>query len=110
MDSLLNITVTEKAKKRLREYSVGSDRFLRVGVTSGGCSGHTFEAVIDTIINDGDEVVYDEDDVRIVTDTRSSLFLDGLNVDFSDDLIQSGFRLTNRNASQSCGCGASFSA
>ena len=50
-----------------------------------------------------------EDKLRIVSDKVSSIYLDGLTIDFSDDLIEPGFRLTNANAKGSCGCGSSFS-
>ena len=46
--------------------------------------------------------------MRVVSDNRNSLFIDSLLIDFSDDLIQSGFRLSNPNAIKSCGCGSSF--
>ena len=56
-----------------------------------------------------DEVYYSEDKLRIVADKISSVYLDGLTIDFSNDLIEPGFRLTNSNAKGSCGCGSSFS-
>jgi iron-sulfur cluster assembly protein len=56
-----------------------------------------------------DEVYFSEGNLRIVSDKVSSVFLDGLTVDFSNDLIEPGFRLTNANAKGSCGCGSSFS-
>ena len=56
-----------------------------------------------------DEVYFTDGNLRIVSDKVSSVFLDGLTVDFSNDLIEPGFRLTNSNAKGSCGCGSSFS-
>lgn len=103
------IQLTDKAKAQLTAYQVDDHRYLRIGVTSGGCSGMTYTAAIE----DGkpaaaDEIVYEGDGLRVVADARSSLFLDGLQIDYSDDLIQAGFRLTNPNANKSCGCGSSF--
>jgi iron-sulfur cluster assembly protein len=103
-----DITISDKARQRLEQFSVGSERFLRVKVVSGGCSGNTFDASVDDKLTDADQVVLQEGDLRVVTDSRSSLFIDGLHIDYSDDLIQAGFRLLNRNASSACGCGASF--
>ena len=60
-----------------------------------------------SVIKD-DEIVFDEDNIKVVADKRSALFLEGLNIDFSNDLIQAGFRLTNPNAADSCACGSSF--
>ena len=55
-----------------------------------------------------DQLVYQEDDLRVVADRRSAPYLDGLEIDYSDDLVRSGFRLKNPSAAKSCGCGASF--
>ena len=88
---------------------VSEDTFLRIGVKSGGCSGNTYDAVLDSNMSEVDEVYFSEGNLRIVSDKVSSVFLDGLTVDFSNDLIEPGFRLTNANAKGSCGCGSSFS-
>ncbi len=105
----MNIVVTDLAKEQLRMYRKDNNEFMRINVESGGCSGMTYKAVIDTTVNDQDEIVYEDGDIKIVSDSRSALFLGGLHVDYSNDLIQSGFRLSNSNASESCACGASFS-
>jgi len=104
----MDITLTDKARARLQNYELSEARFLRLSVQAGGCSGMTYDAVIDESLGEDDEVVHQEGPLRIVADARSALFLDGLTVDYSDDLIQAGFRLTNPNAKKSCGCGASF--
>ncbi len=105
----MQITLTEKATKRLQTMIDAEDKFLRIEVVAGGCSGNTYNATLDQTLTDNDDVIYEQDGIRIVADPRSSLFLDGLNIDYSDDLITAGFRLTNANAKASCGCGASFS-
>jgi len=88
---------------------VSDEIFLRIGVKSGGCSGNSYDAVLDDNMQEVDDVYYTEDKLRIVSDKVSSIYLDGLTIDFSDDLIEPGFRLTNANAKGSCGCGSSFS-
>lgn len=105
----MDIKVTETAKSKLYDMGVSDDIFLRIGVSSGGCSGNTYDAVLDDKMNSVDEVYYSEDKLRIVSDKVSSVYLDGLTIDFSNDLIEPGFRLTNTNAKGSCGCGSSFS-
>ena len=105
----MDIRVTESAKLKLFEMGVSEDTFLRIGVKSGGCSGNTYDAVLDSNMSEVDEVYFSEGNLRIVSDKVSSVFLDGLTVDFSNDLIEPGFRLTNSNAKGSCGCGSSFS-
>jgi iron-sulfur cluster assembly protein len=110
LDNTVAITITEAARNKLAEYMrQDPSRFLRVAVVAGGCSGNTYSATVENELADNDDVVYEKDKIRIVSDPRSSLFIEGLNVDYSNDLIQAGFRLTNTNASESCGCGASFS-
>ncbi len=104
----MSIIVTDLAKDQLRAYQKDNNEFMRINVESGGCSGMTYKAVIDSCITDQDEIVYEDGDIKIVSDVRSALYLSGLHVDYSNDLIQSGFRLSNSNASESCACGASF--
>ena len=105
----MDIKVTENAKSKLYEMGVSEETFLRIGVKSGGCSGNTYDAIRDDNISEVDEVYFTDGNIRIVSDKVSSGFLDGLTVDFSNDLIEPGFRLTNSNAKGSCGCGSSFS-
>ena len=105
----MDIKVTENAKSKLYEMGVSEETFLRIGVKSGGCSGNTYDAILDDIMSEVDEVYFTDGNLRIVSDKVSSVFLDGLTVDFSNDLIEPGFRLTNSNAKGSCGCGSSFS-
>ena len=105
----MDIKVTENDKSKLYEMGVSEETFLRIGVKSGGCSGNTYDAILDDNMGEVDEVYYSDGNLRIVSDKVSSVFLDGLTVDFSNDLIEPGFRLTNSNAKGSCGCGSSFS-
>jgi iron-sulfur cluster assembly accessory protein len=104
----MGITITDNARRKLAEYLEDQENFLRISVHSGGCSGMTYDAAIDTAMSETDKVVFDDDGIRIVADSREKFFLGGLQIDFSDDLVQSGFRLTNPNAIKSCGCGSSF--
>ncbi len=104
----MQITVTEKAEEQLLGSGLSKDRFLRLGVQSGGCAGMSYTAHLDTNFMDGDEVIFEQGELRVVAEAQFLQLLDGLNIDFSDDLIQPGFILTNPNAQESCGCGASF--
>ena len=105
----MQIEVSEIAKTKLLELGLDKEKFLRIGVIPGGCSGMSYDAVIDELMEAGDAVVFESGDLRIVTDEFSAPYVEGLAVDYSDDLVQSGFRLTNRRAVKSCGCGSSFS-
>ncbi|MEM7391793.1 MAG: iron-sulfur cluster assembly accessory protein [Verrucomicrobiota bacterium] len=104
----MNINISERATEELVRRECGKENFLRISVIPGGCSGMTYDACIDTTLNENDETIYNEAPVRIIADSGSALFLDGLEIDYSDDLVTSGFRFRNPNASKSCGCGASF--
>ena len=106
----MEIKVTEKAFKQLRDSGVSGENFLRLGVQQGGCAGLSYAAFIDDILAEADSVIYQQDNLRIVADNEYLHLIDGLNIDFSDDLIQPGFILKNPNSKKSCGCGASFKA
>ena len=87
---------------------------LRVGVRSGGCSGMSY--TMDFIGGDEinvDDKVYDyslnsELSFQVVCDPKSLLYIYGMQLDFSKELIGGGFNFVNPNASQTCGCGSSF--
>ncbi len=87
---------------------------LRVGVRSGGCSGmsYTMDFISSEDIS-SDDKIYDyslgeTEFFQVVCDPKSLLYIYGMQLDFSKDLIGGGFNFTNPNASQTCGCGSSF--
>ena len=108
---ILTITITPKARAELKKLGVQGENFLRIQIIPGGCSGMTYSAAIDTVVREGkDEVVYQDDELRVVAEEGNSIFLEGLVIDYSDDLVKSGFRFKNPNATSTCGCGSSFKA
>ncbi len=110
------ILITGSAMKQLAALcrEQGQDQVLRVGVRSGGCSGmsYTMDFVPSAEIHEGDEVYEytapDGGDFRVVCDPKSLLYIYGMQLDFSTELIGGGFNFTNPNATQTCGCGSSF--
>jgi iron-sulfur cluster assembly protein len=106
----MQINVTDKAVKQLLDSGLDQDNFLRLGVQQGGCAGMSYAAFIDDSLTENDQVIYEQSLLRIVSDGEYLALLDGLNIDFSDDLVQPGFILKNPNSKKSCGCGASFKA
>jgi len=87
---------------------------LRVGVRSGGCSGmsYTMDFIGGNEINPDDKV-YDyslkaDQSFQVVCDPKSLLYIYGMQLDFSKELIGGGVNFVNPNASQTCGCGSSF--
>lgn len=105
---MMTIEVTDKAKTEFEKLDVPEGAFLRISVVQGGCAGMTYTAAVETAMGDDDESLYEDGSLRIVADVGSATFLDGLKIDYSDDLIKSGFRFLNPNAAGSCGCGSSF--
>lgn len=103
------LVVTDIAKTQLLELGVNRETFLRLWVEAGGCSGMLYQAALDDQQADGDSVLYEDDRMRIITDQASLPHFDGVHIDYSDDLVSSGFRFTNPNAVRTCGCGSSFS-
>jgi iron-sulfur cluster assembly protein len=82
--------------------------FVRVGVKSGGCSGLSYELKFDKESNENDKI-FEDNQVKIVVEKKSFLYLAGTILEFSGGLNGKGFVFNNPNASRTCGCGESFS-
>ena len=82
--------------------------FVRVGVKSGGCSGLSYELKFDKSKADDDKL-FEDNDIKIVVDKRSVLYLAGTILEYSGGLNGKGFIFNNPNAQRTCGCGESFS-
>lgn len=106
------VTLTTEATseiKRLLVQEQKEDWGLRIGVVGGGCSGLSYTLAFDEKPGDKD-TVYEVDGVQVFIDPKSYLFLNGLTLDFSNELLTGGFKFENPNAARSCSCGTSFSA
>lgn len=107
------IKVSDIAKKKVIElmeedgFNPAID-FVRVGVKSGGCSGLSYELKFDKQNLDGDKV-FEDNDVKIIVDKKSFLYLVGTTLEYSGGLNGTGFVFNNPNATRTCGCGESFS-
>mgnify|MGYP001025853465 CR=1 FL=1 len=107
------IQVSETAKKKVvslmtdEGYNASTD-YVRVGVKSGGCSGLSYELKFDKAIAETDKV-FEDNDVRIIVDKKSFLYLVGTVLEYSGGLNGKGFVFNNPNAQRTCGCGESFS-
>lgn len=95
--------------KRLLKQEEKEDWGLRVGVVGGGCSGLSYTLAFDEKPNSNDSV-FEIEGVTVFVDPKSYLFLNGMTLDFSTELLTGGFKFVNPNASRSCSCGSSFSA
>ena len=107
------IKVTEQAKNKIaslmqEDGSSIEDSFVRVGVTSGGCSGLSYNLEFDKEQKPEDKL-FEDNGVRILVDKKSFLYLVGMTLEYSGGLNGKGFVFNNPNASRTCGCGESFS-
>ena len=105
------ISVTEKAKEKIIELrakdGLNNNHNIRVAVKGGGCSGLMYDLLFDATIEVTDQV-FEDNDIKILVDKKSLLYLLGTTLDFSDGLNGKGFQFINPNASRTCGCGESF--
>lgn len=103
--------VADSAKEKIIEIKssgkLDDDYFVRVSVTSGGCSGLTYKMDFDNESKPNDQV-FEDKGIKIVTDLKSFLYLCNTTLEFSGGLNGKGFYFNNPNASRECGCGESF--
>ena len=85
-----------------------SNDYVRVGVKSGGCSGLSYELKFDNNLQEEDKL-FEDNQVKILVDKKSLLYLAGTTLEYSGGLNGKGFVFNNPNAQRTCGCGESFS-
>lgn len=107
------IGLTDKALthlQKLRSQSGSDQLLLRIGVKSGGCSGMSYlmDFEQEANVKPEDSIIDHEGQFRLVCDSKSLLYLFGMQLDYSDALIGGGFQFHNPNAQDTCGCGKSF--
>ncbi len=107
------IKVSEGAKEKVIALMTeggfdASKDYVRVGVKSGGCSGLSYELDFDKAAKEMDKV-FEDNNVRIIVDKKSFLYLVGTTLEYSGGLNGKGFVFNNPNAQRTCGCGESFS-
>ena len=102
------ITLTKFAANKVKALLVEKEETgIRAGIQGGGCSGFTYQLNFDNE-KENDRVI-ESHGVKLYVDPKSFLYLMGTEIDFVDELSQSGFKFTNPNAKRTCGCGESFS-
>tara|TARA_B100001123_G_C14426889_1_gene677038 strand:- start:140 stop:487 length:348 start_codon:yes stop_codon:yes gene_type:complete len=105
------ITLTNKAAEKVKSSLKIENKegySLRMAVKGGGCSGMTYKMSFDNEQKEFDKV-FESQGVKIICDLQSWMYLKGTNIEYSDDMLNGGFKITNPNAERSCGCGTSFS-
>ena len=106
------IFVSKKAVTRLKAVMSSEGKngyYLRMSVDSGGCSGMNYKMDFDEKQNTYDKV-FEQNGLKVICDLKSWLYLKNITIDYSDDMLNGGFKIENPNAERTCGCGTSFSA
>lgn len=110
----VEINLTANAAEEIKKFMTSEDDLpetagLRVRVVPGGCSGFQYSLNIEEESRNGDFVV-DMHNVRLFVDMFSAQYLNGITIDYTSNMMGSGFTFENPNATGGCGCGTSFSA
>ena len=110
----VELNVTPAAAEEVKKFMVNEEDLpetagLRVRVVPGGCSGFQYSLNIEEESRQGDFVV-EEQGVRLFVDMFSAQYLNGITIDYTSNMMGSGFTFENPNATGGCGCGSSFTA
>jgi iron-sulfur cluster assembly protein len=105
MIQLSQIAIEEIKRLGAKPRNLGQN--LRLGVKAGGCGDFSYLLSFDSVINP-DDTTYEFSGIALVVDSQSLNYIDGMTLDYSEDLMGGNFRFHNPNAASSCGCGISF--
>ena len=110
----VEMVVTPSAITEIKGFLAGEDDLpetagLRVRVVPGGCSGFSYSLNIEEESKSGDFIL-EKDNVKLFVDMFSAQYLNGITIDYTSNMMGSGFTFENPNATGGCGCGTSFSA
>lgn len=111
------IMLTKKAiseiKRVMQDQGFSTENFvLEAGVVGGGCSGFTYKLGFKekSKVDDSKETITNIDELNVVVNNRSMIYINGTTIDFHEGINKRGFSFTNPNSTGKCGCGSSFSA
>jgi iron-sulfur cluster assembly protein len=105
----MSVSLTEAAARHVTRYLTkrGKGVGVRLGVRTTGCSGLAYQLeYVDEF--SGDDVVFEGHGVKVLVDPKSLAYIDGTELDFVREGLNEGFRFTNPNERDKCGCGESF--
>ena len=102
------ITLTEKAVQQIKKLMENDNYFgVKVGLKKGGCAG--MEYTMDTVtLADPNDLIIEKEGARIIIAPMAQMFLFGTEIDYTIDILESGFKFTNPNVTEECGCGESI--
>lgn len=108
------VALTPAAVKQVKRQQEKTNRvgaYLRLGVRGGGCSGLSYVIDMEDEPDSEFDLTYEQDDLKVVVDRKSALYLKGSTLDYNiKNLMEGGFVFENPQAVRSCGCGTSFTA
>ena len=99
-------TAIEEIRRLFEQKEKGNDKYLRIGVKGGGCSGLSYVLELDEKKETDD--IFDVEGIPIMINPAHGLYLFGMEIDWKNGLDARGFIFNNPNASSTCGCGTSF--
>ena len=102
--------ISKNALSRIIEVSEKNPekKYFRISVDGGGCQGFSYKFDFSQSKNNDDKI-FNFNDIQVLIDPTSLNFLNGSKLDFVEDMLGSYFKITNPNATSTCGCGTSFS-
>jgi len=107
----MTIKLTEFAAAEAKKYLEDTEeKYLRVGVKGGGCSGFEYNLTVGHEYDEEKDTLSHQHGVDVIVDKKSALYLEGTILDYYSDISKRGFKFDNPNAVKSCGCGSSFQA
>jgi len=103
------VTLTEKAASHVQGFIArrGKGVALRIGVRTSGCSGFAYKLEFADSVNP-DDAQFESHGVKVVVDAKSLPFVDGTQLDYTREGLNEGFKFSNPNVKDQCGCGESF--
>ena len=103
-----NIEITENAQEHISNILTKDNvKYFRITVLGGGCAGFQYKFDFENEVN-SDDILIPRSKIKILVDNASFNFIKGSKIDYVKELIGSSFKITNPQASSSCGCGTSF--
>ena len=111
MTETTQLSLSEAAARRINKVVSAENNpalMVRLEVLGGGCSGYQYKFGFDSKYAKNEDIIIERDGAKLVVDTVSLDLLKGSEVDYSESLMEAGFKVKNPNATSSCGCGTSF--
>jgi iron-sulfur cluster assembly protein len=104
------LSISECAAERVKGFLAkrGKGVGVRLGVKTSGCSGMAYVIEFVDQINEVEDEIFNSHGVNIIVDKKSLVYLDGTEIDYAKEGLNEGFKFTNPNESNRCGCGESF--